>query len=92
MAASPFSSFMCTHRGGSRARWSAGAIDAAEGGAERKAADTAHAIDADAHNQWLHRSDRLPPASSSSRAFIAMRSRDANGSAAKISMRRRRLA
>ena len=35
---------------------------------------------------------RLPPASSSRRAFIAMRSSEANGSATNISMRRRRLA
>ena len=68
-------------------------VEAAHRGAKGKAADTAHAIDADAHGQLTAAvAGKPPPPISSSRAFIAMRSSEAKGRAVKMSIRRRRLA
>ena len=76
-----------------RARIVGRAIDAAHRGAQREAADPAHAVDADAHGQLTTAAaGKPPPPISSSRAFIAMRSSEAKGRAVKISIRRRRLA
>ena len=61
------------------------AIEAAHCGAQGKAADAAHAIDADAHGQLTTAAaGKPPPPISSSRAFIAMRSSEAKGRAVKI--------
>src|SRR5208283_4124956 len=62
------------------------------GGTQRKSPDPPHSIDADAHNQRTAAGTGIPPPPiSSSRAFIAIRSSEANGSETKISIRRRRL-
>ena len=75
------------------ARIVGGALHAAHRGAQGQAADAAHAVDADTHGQRPPTATgTVPPPISSSRAFIAMRSSEAKGSAVKISIRRRRLA
>ena len=69
------------------------AVEAAHCGAQGKAADAAHAIDADTHGQLTTAAaGKPPPPISSSRALIAMRSSEAKGRAVKMSIRRRRLA
>ena len=74
------------------ARVACGPRQAAERRPQRQPADAAHAVDADAHSRSPYGAVRAVSPISSSRAFSAILSSEANGRLVKISMRRRIMA